>query len=94
MTMGLLKLAPGQRALAEGIADQGVSGVQQFPGNQGVTFFLNEAENVYGAISIWESKEAAEASDAALTPMFTQAFGAALQGEIDIQIYEIYEPNQ
>jgi heme-degrading monooxygenase HmoA len=93
VTIGTLTLSPGMRALAEGIADQGESTFRQMPGNISVTFFLNEETNVYGAVSIWESREAAEQADAALTPPFEQAFGDALQGNITTNIYEIYEPN-
>jgi heme-degrading monooxygenase HmoA len=93
VTIGTLKLGPGQRAFAEGIADQGVSGMQQMPGFVSVTFFLDEQANEYGAYSVWESREQAESADKALTPQFEQSFGDQLQGHIQTHIYEIYVPN-
>ena len=55
VTVGTLKLGPGQRPFAEGIADHGVHGMAQMPGFVSVTFFLDEAANEYGAYSVWES---------------------------------------
>ncbi len=94
VTVGLLTLKPGHRKAAEQIADQGAKGVAQQPGFESVDFFLDEARNVYGAVSFWESKEAAEKADAVLTPQFEQAFGDLLEGSIDSKIYEVYEPQQ
>jgi heme-degrading monooxygenase HmoA len=93
-TLGKLTLAPGKRAIAEGIADQGVAGVAQQPGFISVIFFLNEERNEYGAFSLWESREAAEAANAVLTPQFEQAFGEHLEGPIESILYEVYEPNR
>ena len=93
-TLGLLKLTPGMRALAEGVADQGVASIEQLPGFVSVTFFLDEARNEYGAFTIWESREAADNANAALTPPFEQAFGEHLQGRIETVVYEIYEPKR
>jgi|SwirhisoilCB2_FD_contig_31_27696904_length_375_multi_3_in_0_out_0_1 heme-degrading monooxygenase HmoA len=93
VTIGTLKIGPGQRPFAEGIADHGVHGFAQMPGFVSVTFFLDEAANEYGAYSVWESREQAEAADQQLTPQFEQAFGDQLQGKISTHIYEIYVPN-
>ncbi len=79
VTIGLLTLKPGNRRAAEQ------------PGFESVNFFLDEARNVYGAVSFWESQEAAEKADAILTPQFEQAFGDLLQDSIDSKIYEVYE---
>ena len=91
LVIGKVTLAPGSRPMAEKVADQGGQGFVQLPGFQDAIFFLDEGRNEYGAISIWESREAAERSDQAMTPQFRQALGDALQGEIETRIYEIYE---
>jgi heme-degrading monooxygenase HmoA len=91
VTIGQLTLKPGNRPNAEKIADQGAAGVAQQPGFESVTFFLDESRNVYGAVSFWDSREAAEKADAVLTPQFEQAFGDLLQDSIKTDIYEIYE---
>ncbi len=91
VVIGKVALAPGSRPMAEKVADQGGQGFVQFPGFQEAIFFLDEERNEYGAISIWESREAAERSEQAMTPQFAQALGDTRQGEIETRFYEIYE---
>jgi hypothetical protein len=43
LTLGTLTIQPGRRAIAEGIADQGVGLVSQQPGFVNVRFFLDRA---------------------------------------------------
>lgn len=92
VTIGMLTIGEGKRAIAEGIADQGAPGVAQQPGFESVTFFLDEARNVYGAFTVWDSREAAEAGNETLTPLFAAAFGEHLETPIETAIYEVYEP--
>lgn len=91
LTIGMVTLKPGNRAAAEAIADQGAPGVAQQPGFESVAFIIDESNNQYGAVAIWESREAAEKADAVLNPGFTQAFGDLLDGPIRTTFYEIYE---
>ncbi len=91
LTIGLLTMKPGHRAVAEQIADQGAPMVAQLPGFESVTYFVDEPNNVYGAISVWESLETAQQADEILTPQFQQAFGEYVEGSIDSRLYEIYE---
>ena len=92
MIIGSVKVKPGNRPAMEGVADQGGPGLAQMPGFESVTFYLDEDRSLYGAISIWESREAADAADAASTPQFTEAIGDLADGPIETHIYEIYEP--
>lgn len=89
--VGKLKITPGNRPAAEQIADQGAPAFAGQPGFESVTFFVDEDQSEYGAVSFWDSREAAEQADAALTPEFERAFGELLQGKIEHHIYEIYE---
>lgn len=91
LILGKVMLKPGSRAAAEQIADQGAPGVAEQPGFESVLFFLDEARNEYGAISVWESRDAAEQANALLTPQFEQAFGDLLAGPIESLVYEIHE---
>lgn len=94
LVLGLLKLKPGSRPAAEQIVDQGAPAMAQQPGFERVVFFVDEASNDYGAVSIWDSLEAAEQADTAVTPQFQHAFGDLLVGPIETRIYEIYEHKQ
>lgn len=91
LILGKVTLSPGSRPMAERVADQGGQGFAQLPGFQEATFFLDEERNEYGALSVWESREAAERAVEATTPQFRQALADGLQGEIETQVYEIYE---
>ena len=91
LVIGKVTLTPGSRPMAEKVADQGAQGFTQLPGFQDVIYFVDEGRNEYGAVSTWESREAAERSVAETTPQFRQAFADNLQGEIETRIYEIYE---
>lgn len=92
MLIGTVKVKPGNRPAMEKVADQGKPGLAQIDGFESVTFFLDEARSVYGAVSIWESREAADGADAASTPQFTEAIGDLAEGPIETNIYEVYEP--
>ena len=93
LTISTLTLDAGKRPFAEGVADQGVAFVQQQPGFQQNIFFIDESRDLYGAVGVWDSREAAEAADAVLRPGFVQAFGEHLKGQITTAFYELYEPN-
>jgi hypothetical protein len=93
LTISTLTLAPGQRPFAEGIADQGLAFVQQQPGFQQNIYFIDESRDLYGAIGVWDSLEAAKAADKVLNPGFVDAFGEHLKGKITTEFYEVYEPN-
>jgi heme-degrading monooxygenase HmoA len=88
---GKVTLSPGSRPIAEQTADQGSKGLAQLPGYQDVVFFLDEERSEYGALSIWESREAAERADSETTPQFQQALAERAQGPIETRVYEIYE---
>jgi heme-degrading monooxygenase HmoA len=94
LVLGLLKLKPGSRPTAEQIADQGAPALARQPGFERVVFFVDEASNDYGAVSFWDSREAAEQVNSAVTPQFEQALGDLLVGPIESRIYEIYEHKQ
>ncbi|CAN5521408.1 hypothetical protein BH23CHL2_BH23CHL2_07720 [soil metagenome] len=92
MIIGNVKVKSGNRPAMENVADQGGPGMAQLPGFESVTFYLDEDRSVYGAVSVWESREAAESAEAATTPQFTEAIGDLADGPIETSIYEIYEP--
>jgi heme-degrading monooxygenase HmoA len=89
--IGSVKVKSGNRPAMENVADEGGAGLAQVPGFVGVTFYLDEERSVYGLISTWESREAAEAAEAASTPLFTAAIGDLAEGPIESNIYEVYE---
>ena len=88
-------LKPGNRSLAEQIANHAPARMSQLPGfvpGSGVFYLDGEGETTIGGITIWESREAAEQAGEPLESGTIQALGDALDGELESSIHEVYEP--
>lgn len=87
-------LKPGNRALAEQIGDQAAVRLSKLPGivPGSIVFFLDDEDNSFGAISLWESREAAVKAGEAMEAGTIQALGDARDSELEATIYEVYEP--
>jgi hypothetical protein len=87
-------LHPGNRALAEQIGDQAVVRLSKLPGivPDSIVFFLDDEDNTFGAISLWESREAAVNAGEAMEAGTIKALGDARASELEVSIYEVYEP--
>jgi len=69
--------APGTREAVERLIVQFKPRLRTVRGCRGVAFFGDDATGEYGSFTLWETREAAEAADAALAPQFRQAAAAA-----------------
>ena len=90
-----MNLKPGNRTLAEQVGEQALVRLGQIPGfvaGSAVFFLDGDEETTIGAISIWESREAAVKAGEAMESGTIQALGDALDGELEASIYEVYEP--
>lgn len=89
-----MQLKPGNRALGERVGEQALVRLSQVPGfvPESAVFFLDEDEVTIGAISIWESHEAAVKAGEAMESGTIRALGDALDGELEASIYQVYEP--
>lgn len=87
-------LKPGNRALAEEIVDQAAVRLSKLPGlvPGSAVFFLDDEDRTFGAVSLWESREAAVKAGEMMGSETIQALGDALDGELEASIYEVYEP--
>ncbi len=88
----MFTMGPGKRAVAEKMADQFLGAMQGLKGFKGSTFIVDEAVGEYGALSLWESKEALEAALETLTPGLQQALEGIVQGPPIRRTFEVYEP--
>ena len=89
----LITASPGDRSKMEALADTAASRYRQLKGFKGVTFFTDEQEGVYGSLTVWESREDAEAAAAVAGPALREDLaGVALHGQPQIRTVEIYEP--
>ena len=94
--LNMFSVGSGQRAEFERLTDRFAPLCRAQQGFKRVTFVeADAAAGEYGSCSLWETREAAEAADAALLPPWQQAVsGAGLQmrGTPIRRIGEAYEP--
>ena len=88
----MFTLGPGTRSTGEKLADQFAPAIRAKKGFKSVTFFLDDTVGEYGAFVLWESKEDAEATIAALEPQLHQALTGIVQGPPTLRLFEVYEP--
>ena len=88
----MFTLGPGTRPAGEKLAEQFAPALKAMKGFKSVTFFLDDTVGEYGALSLWESKEDAEAAMAALDPQLQQALTDIVQGSPTLGLFEVYEP--
>lgn len=90
--MSLFRLAPGMRPKAEALADGFAPQLRARKGFKGVTFFMDESAGEYGAFTLYETKEDAEAAAEALDSQFREVLGGIAQGPPTLRQFEVYEP--
>ncbi len=88
----MFTLGPGTRPTAEKIADQLAPVLRDRKGFKNVTFFMDEGVGEYGALTLYESKEDAEAGIAALEPKLQEILADIVKGPPTLQLFEVYEP--
>ena len=92
VSLNLITIGTQMRSTAEKIADQGLSTVKTLKGFRGVTFFGDVTVGEYGSLSVWESKEDAEAAAAVMGPKVEGAVKGIATAPPTRRIYELYEP--
>ena len=86
-----ITLGTGMREKAEQLADQAVDSFVELNGFVSVAFFMHdEDKGEYGSLSIWETREDAEAAEEALQPRLKEAAGDFLKAPPQISMVEIY----
>jgi len=88
----MFTLEPGMRSTAEKLADQFAPVVRAQKGFKSITFLSNETVGEYGSLSLYESKEDAEAAAAAIGPRVEQALSGIVKGPPTRRRFEVYEP--
>ncbi|MFQ5914063.1 MAG: hypothetical protein ACE5JS_12840 [Nitrospinota bacterium] len=88
----LFTLGPGTRSTAEKLAGQFDPLFKTQKGFKGITFIGDDAVGEYGGLSLWESKEAAEAAASALNPKLQEALSGIVKGPPTLRLFEVFEP--
>ena len=88
----MLTIGPGMRSTGEKLAEQCGSALKSLKGFISVTFIGNVEVGEYGSLSIWESKEDAEAAAATTGPRLEQALSGLVKEQPTRRFFEVYEP--
>ena len=87
----MLTLGPGARSTAEKMADQFGPALRVMQGFKTVTFFGDETTGEYGSLTLWETKEDAEAAAAVMRPKLEQAVSGIAKAPPTRRFFEVYE---
>jgi len=87
----MLTLGPGTRSTAEKIADQFAPALRAMQGFKTITFFGDETTGDYGSLTLWETKEDAEAAAAVMRPKLEQAVSGIAKAPPTRRFFEVYE---
>jgi len=87
----MFTLGPGTRSTAEKLADQFAPVLRTLKGFKSVTFIGDDSVGEYASLSLWESKEDAEAAAAATGPRLEEALSGIVKGPPTRRLFEVYE---
>ena len=85
-------LGAGKRSVAEGLVSKFAPALAAQKGFERVTFLADDGAGEYGALVVFESREDADATFAAVFPQLEQALAGVVQGEPRRQLFEVLEP--
>ena len=88
----MFTLGPGMRTTADKLADQFSSIHENMKGFKGATYIGDDSIGEYGCLTIWESKEDAEASGMDLRPKLEQALSGIAKGPPTSRLFVVFEP--
>ena len=87
-----ITVGAADRPAMERLADASAPRYRTLKGFKGVTFLADEAQGQYGSLSLWESREDAEAAGQQMGPSMQQAVAGIAKGPPVVQVFEVYEP--
>ena len=91
VALTLFTLGPGKREVADQIGGQFGPMLQGMKGFKSMTMFGDNETGEYGGLSVWETKEDAEAALANTGEPMKQALGDLLKGPPVRKVFEVWE---
>jgi heme-degrading monooxygenase HmoA len=91
-TFVMFTLGPETRSTAEKLGEQFAPVIRSLKGFKSITFFGDDAVGEYASLTIYESKEDAEAAVAATGPRLEEALKGIVKGPPTRRLFEVYEP--
>jgi len=86
----LFTLGPGMRGMADQMGDVWIPILRAMPGFAGGTFIRNNDAGEYGALTVWDTRDAAEAAFAQSEPQFQEQVVRIAQGPVTRTIFEVW----
>lgn len=91
-TLVMFTLGPETRPTAEKLAEQFAPVIRGLKGFKSITFLGDDAVGEYASVTIYESKEDAEAAVAVPGPRLEEALKGILKGPPVRRLFEVLEP--
>ncbi len=86
------RLRSADRARLEQVADEANGPIRAMSGFRSLLFFISNDNREGSALSVWDTREQAEAVTAAIRDRAQQTLQEGLEGPPTTHIHEIYEP--
>jgi heme-degrading monooxygenase HmoA len=91
-TFVMFTLGPETRSTAEKLTEQFAPVIRGLKGFKSITFLGDDAVGEYASVTIYESKEDAEAAIAATDPRLEEALKDIVKGPPTRRLFEVFEP--
>jgi hypothetical protein len=82
-------LAPGDRAIAQALADDLAPKIAAMPGCTGVIVFGDDTDGQFGLVVNWSSRAEADAAAMIIGPQLNSHLSGHLQGALDARLFEV-----
>ena len=90
-TLVMFTLGPGTRSTAEKMAEQFAPLIKGLKGFKNITFLGDDELGEYASVTIYESKEDAEAAVATTGPRLEEALKGIVKGPPTRRLFEVFE---
>jgi heme-degrading monooxygenase HmoA len=87
----IFTIGPGNREIAEKMGDEFSSALAGLKGFKSMTMIGDDSTGEYGGLTLWESKEDAEAALASTGPKMQEALSGIAKGEPKRGVYEVWK---
>ncbi len=92
MRTSLAALKPGMGDAWRRMVDGYDPVIRQLPGFVAVTYYCDDEAGLAGSLSVWQSKEAAEAAAARIDDKTHEITASMYHGTPTVQVLQVYEP--
>ncbi len=86
----IFTLGPGMRETADKLCEGWAPVLTSLKGFKSATFIGDDSVGQYAALSLWESKEDAEAAIADTDPKVQEQIGRMAKGPVTRKVYEVW----